>query len=325
MNERIEEIPQNNKMSRASFLKKFSLLVAGTSFLRSKAFSQSEQSQETKKVENPRLEAMPDHNLPEGFSRMHVYAEIDGSKKNIGSANFFESGKAKANFFSNDQHPECFSPEIDYGKIEKVIKLQGNDIVFAFAGAYVSPSGNIEGIAYENGIPVGETEHAPYGGIVYISPDGSLDLLTCKDTNNNFDEAAFSEIQKRAVREGGSFYQQKAAIWNGVQKLFPQNTDPFKMRAICEANDGRKFMINFSEQITQDQFLKSCLSLKDENGNTVVRNLILTDTGECSLGVIRDKKQIASDQSSGTFTYHDMVDSKYENKSKHTNAVIIAQ
>jgi hypothetical protein len=312
-----------NKMSRGSFLKKLGLGIAAVAVSGTEVFGQN--SQETKRMDNPRLEKMPDHNLPAGFERMHVYVEINGKKTNVGSANFFESGKSKASFVSNDMHPECFSPEIDYSKVEKVVKGEGREIVLSFAGAYLSPSGNIEGVAYENGVSVGESQHAAYSGVVYFGPSGNMELLRCKDSNDNFDEAAFANIQQRAKNEGGSFYQQKAGIWEGAQKLFPKNQQPFKMRAVCEANDGRKFMINFAEQTTQDQFLKLCLDMKDEHGNPLIKNLLLTDTGECSMGVIRDKNQIASDQTSGRFSAHDMVDAPYENKAKHTNAVVIAK
>ncbi len=312
-----------DKMSRGSFLKKLGLGIAAVAVSGTEVFGQN--SQEAKRMDNPRLEKMPDHNLPEGFERMHVYVEINGKKTNVGSANFFESGKSKASFVSNDLHPECFSPEVDYSKIESVVKREGNEVVLSFAGAYVSGDGNIEGVAYEKGVSVGQSQHAAYSGVVYFGPSGNMELLRCKDSNDNFDEAAFANVQQRAKNEKGSFYQQKAGIWNGAQTLFPKNQQPFKMRAICEAHDGRKFMINFAEQTTQDQFLKLCLNMKDERGNPLVKNLLLTDTGECSLGVIRDKNQIASDKASGRFSAHDMVDAGYENKTRHTNAVVISK
>lgn len=315
---------QGDKISRGSFLKKLGLGALAVAVSGTEVFGQN--TQEVKRMDNPRLEKMPDHNLPEGFERMHVYVEINGKKTNVGSANFFEAGKSTASFVTNDLHPECFSPQIDYKKIEAVAHKKGDTVVISFAGAYRSPSGNIEGVAYEEGRSVGEAQHAAYSGVVYINnPEGSIELLRCKDANDQFDETAFTNVVERAKREGGSFYQQKAGVWNGAQTLFPKTQQPFKMRALCEAYDGRKFVLNFSEQTTQDQFLKLCVSMKDEKGNTLVKNLLLTDTGECSLGVIRDKKQIAADGASGGFTYHDMVDSGYENVTRHTNAVVIAK
>lgn len=313
-------------IERRDFIKKLSLLFAGTLFLGTKAFSQTEQGQETKKIQNPRLEKMPDHNMPEGFERKHVYAELNGAKANIATAFFFEQGKTQAQFISNDLHSECFSPEIDYKKVEELLDKKGENLVLGFAGAYRAPSGNIEGIAYENGVAVGENTYSKWSGFVSIAKDGKLDLYRAKDTQGDFDKQFADSLVAKAQSEGGSLFQQIPAIWNGVQKLSPSSTNLFEMRAICETIDGKKFTINCTEKITQDEFLKMCVDLKDEQGNPAIWNLMLSDTGECSLAVFRDKDQIANDNKTGNFSKYTMVDEQYANSTQgYTNVVVIGK
>lgn len=283
----------------------------------------TQESQEAKKLENPRLEKMPDHDLPAGFQRQHVYAEVEGKKTNIASVFYFESGKTEANFISNDKHPECFSPTVNYQKISEVLKKQNKDLVIAFAGAYRSPSGNIEGVAYENGVSVGEDKHAAYGGMVYIDSTGKVELLCTKDANNNFDETAFAKIEQQAKDEKGSFYQQKTGIWHGQQKLFPKSQNLYEMRAICKSKDGKLFVLNCTEKITQEEFLKMCMNLKDENGQPAVYDLMLEDTGECSSAAFRTKTMITWDEANAKFSKNTMVDEGYAQKG-FTNATTIS-
>ncbi len=314
--------------SRRDFLKKLAVLTAGTLFFGSKAFAetnQQQQSLETEKLENPRLEKMQDHNLPKGFERKHIFAELAGVKTNVASAFFFEAGKTNATLLSNDLHPECFSPEINYKKVQDSLQKKGKELVVAFAGAYRSPTGNIEGIAYENGVSVGESTYSKWHGFVSLSKDGNIELHRMKDAQGNFDQVRADALVQKTKAEQGSLFQQIPAIWNGVQKFEPKKPDLYEMRALCESKDGKKFMINCTEKITQDAFLKMCLGLKDENGNQAVWNLMLTDTGECSLAVFRDSKQILEDNQTGSFSKHTMVDERFAgNKNGFTNLVVVS-
>ncbi len=316
----------STNINRRGFLKRLGLLAGGVAILGTNAFSQTEQGQEQKGIENPRFEKMPDHNLPAGFDRKHVYAEINGVKTNVATAFFFEQGSTQARFISNDNHPECFSPEINYQKVQEIFKKEGKELVVAFPGAYRSPSGNIEGRAYENGKSVGEDTYSKWHGFTYISKNGNIELYRAKDSQGNFDQTMADTIISRAQMEKGSVYQQIPAIWNGEQKFKPAKPDLYEMRAICESKNGKKFMINCTEKITQDAFLKMCLALKDENGSPAVYNLMLTDTGECSLGVFRDKNQIANDANTGGFTKYPMVDERFAgNKNGFTNVVVVTK
>ncbi len=302
-------------MDRRNFLKGIGMAAAGVAAFGTGAFAKGpEKGKEMQTLENPRLAEMPDHNLPDGFERKHIYAEINGKEMNVATAFFFESGKSKANFISNDKHPECFSPKVDYQKVEEVLKKEGKDLVVAFAGAYRSPSGNIEGVAYENGRSVGEGQYSKWHGFVYINATGDIEMHRMKDAQNNFDQLRADALVLRAQKEGGSMYQQIPAIWNGVQKLNPTNPGLYEMRAICESRDGKKFVINCSEKITQDEFLKMCVKLKDENGNSAVYNLMLTDTGECSLATFKDKND----------KNYTMVDEGFEQKG-FTNVVVLSK
>ena len=320
---------QPSNPSRRQFLKDFTkalfvgtgVAVLGTDVLASDK-KKIENDQEVRKMENPRLSKMPDHNMPDGFERKHVYSEIKGKKTNIASVFYFEKGKAHAYFISNDNHPECFPNKVNYQKVEEVLQKDNKELVVAFAGAYRSLSGNIEGKAFEKGKFVGEDKYSKWHGFVYITKNGDIEMHRMKDLQGNFDQKKADDLIARVVSEKGSVYQQIPAIWNGVQKFEPSKTGLYEMRAICESKDGKKFVINCTEKITQDEFLKMCLNLKDETGNPAVYNLMLTDTGECSLGVFRDKNQIESDKKNHSFTNMPMVDESWEQKG-FTNIVAL--
>ena len=307
------------------------LMVGGGTDAKSQIQSpvKTEQS-EVKKIENPRLAEMSDANMPDGCDRQHLYAKINGIEQNIGSVFYLQPG-SKARFISNDYHPDCIGDKPDFEAVENLVQRDGEKMVITFAGAYRSPSGNIEGIAYENGKSVGESTYSKWHGFVYMTSDGDLELSRMKDSQGNFNQAGADALVIRAKREGGSLYQQIPAIWNGEQKLKSSDQGTYEMRAICEGKNGEKFVINCAERMTQDQFLKMCLSLKDKNGNPAVYNLMLTDTGVCSLGAFRDKNQIAEYQNSGAVDfneegryYHKMNDEKFK-QTGFTNLVVLSQ
>ena len=283
----------------------------------------TEQS-EVKRIESPRLAEMSDANMPDGFERKHLYAKLNGKETNMGSVFFFEPGKTQARFLSNDKHGECFPSKPNYEAVENIVKQDGEELVIAFAGAYRSPSGNIEGVAYENGESVGETSYSKWHGFVYVGQNGNIEMYRMKDAQGNFNQGGADALVSKAQKEKGSLYQQIPAIWNGDQKLKPSGTGVFEMRAICENKNGDKFIINCTEKITQDAFLKMCLELKDEEGNPAVYNLMLTDTGECSLAAFRDKNQIESDKKTGGFTSHQMNDEQFQQKG-FTNLLVLSQ
>ncbi len=112
------------------------------------------------KIGEPHLELHSDQNMPEGFVREEVVGNFEGRKEVVGSIFLFQDIKTKAYFLSDKQHPGVFTPAIDYQKINKVVEGSGGEVVIAFAGAYKSPSGAIEGMAIENGKKVGEQDYS---------------------------------------------------------------------------------------------------------------------------------------------------------------------
>lgn len=286
------------------------------------SFNQTKQTIETtSNLSNPHVIEKRDQNMPEGFKRESI---LDANQKQIGSLFWFEGGKVS--FLSNDKHPGAFDPKIDYTKLNHEVQKRGNEMVVSFAGAYKSPSGNIEGVAMENGEMVGEGQFSKWSGFVYITPSGKIELYRAKDAQENFDVARAEALVARAKQERGSLFQQIPAIWNGQKKLNSSSTNVFEFRAICQTKDGKQFILNCTEKVTQNQFLDMCLELKDQNGNALVDDLMLVDTGAYSYGVFRDKNQIDQDRVNGTFSEHTMIDEQYgDNVTGYTNVIVISK
>jgi len=277
---------------------------------------QSPQTLDQNQIQDSHIEHKADQNMPTGFKRDYIVGSMNGQEKIVASLFYFEEGKTKVEFLSNDLHPEAFSPEINYDKIRRIVESKGNDFVIAFAGAYKSPSNNIEGIALEEGISVGEQNFSKWSGFVYITPDGNIELHRLKDAQENFDKNAAQNLIQKAEQEQGSLFQQIPAVWNGEKKMTSSSQDKFEYRAICETKDGKKFVLNCSEKITLNDFLDMALNLKSENGEQLIKTLMLEDTGVYSYGVFEDKDG----------KEYKMVDENYaNNKTGYTNVVVISK
>ncbi len=264
------------------------------------------------------LEYRHDGNLSAGFDREIVMLKENGKERPVASLFYFDK-TTKADFFTKDKNPNLFTPEIDYSKINAETQKNGVETIIAFAGAYESTTaGKIEGITVQDGVQI-NTEISK-SGCVYITPSGSIEMYRfAKDPQTGaYDKNAFDQLTSRAKNEHGSLFQQLPAIWDGVERLNSTNQAKFEFRAICATKDGKQFVLNCTEKITLRDFLIFALNLKDANGNPLVDDLMLTDTGVYSYGMFRDKNQVAS----GTGSYS-MIDENFPNKKGYTNVVTI--
>jgi len=273
------------------------------------------------KISFSSIETFSDQNMPEGFRRDAVKGIENGQEKVVASIFWFEDGKTYSQFITKNIHPEVFIPEIDYEKINQIAKQKAGETVIAFEGAYENSQGNIEGIAIENGENVGSDQYSK-SGFVYMNPDGNLEFYRTKDDQTGkFDTLAAEKLITRSKEEKGSLFQQIPAIWNGVEKLQTNSQELFEWRAICQTKTGKKFVLNCSEKITLKDFLILALNLEDENGEQLVDDLMMTDTGVYSYGIFRDNDQVFSDEEFKSWT---MVDENYAtNKSGYSNVVVI--
>lgn len=302
-------------MEGMNFLKKTTALV-GASFLLNTAEAQMPTtSNQENPISHTRVIEHKDQNMPSGFKREQVFGKIKNNQEAVVASLFwFEDGETKACFISNDLHPEAFAPEIDYKKIEDIARSKGSEPCISFAGAYKASNGNIEGVAIEDGKQVGEGSFSKWSGVVYVTKDGSIELYRCKDSQEKFDTSIANGLVRRAEVEKGSMFQQIPAIWNGQKKLNSSSQDMFEFRAICQTRDGKKFVLNCTEKITLNDFLGMALELKDVQGNPLVDDLMLEDTGVYSYGQFKDNNQ-------KTYT---MVDENFAtNKAGYTNIVSI--
>jgi hypothetical protein len=296
------------------FFKKVALVSMTTLLLNTTETQAQNQNKYSTSITNAHVETHNDQNMPQGFRREQVFGNVAGKEKVVASLFYFEDGKTKTCFISNDEHPDAFDPDIDYGKIDQIAKQKGIHGVIFFAGAYKAQSGDIEGVALENGKQVGEHDYSKWSGFVYVTPAGSVELYRCKDQDDKFDKQSADRLTQKAKNEKGSLFQQIPAIWNGQKKLNSTSQDKFEFRAICQTQQGKKLVLNCTEKITLDDFLEMALDLKDNNGQPLIDDLMLEDTGVYSYGLFKDK-------SGKTFT---MVDENYaNNKSGYTNTVVI--
>lgn len=278
----------------------------------------SKQEQVGERYTNPHLESHIDQNMPDGIVRDFVY--VQESQYPVASFFRLDQNKVEAHLLSNDQHSSSFSPELRYDILNKELENENQEIAIAFAGPYKTSSGNIEGVAIEDGVMVGENSFSKWHGFLYITPEGKMEMYRLRDNSNNFQKDKAHQLVERAQKEGGSVFQQIPAIWEGEQKLFSSSTSKFEWRAIIQTKDGSKAVINVHEKMTQEEFLNMCIELKDQQGNRLVDNLLLTDTGVYSDGVFRDKKQIKDNTQFGAYS---MKDEQYPNLKGYTNVVAI--
>ena len=274
-------------------------------------------NQETFK--SPELRSHLDQNMPDGVTRYFVYVE---NKENpVASVFYLDENKTNISFQTNDMHPQAFSGDINYESLDKQLNNMNEELALAFPGAYKSPSGEIEGVAIEQGQMVGENSYSKWHGFVYITLNGSMEMYRLRDAQNNFQKDEADKLVARAQNEHGSLFQQIPAIWDGEKKLHSTSTSKFEWRAICQTKDGKKFIINSHEKSTQEEFLVMCNELTDGNGNLLVDDLMLVDTGIYSEAVFRDKHQVENDS---TFESYPMRDENYPNKQGYTNVVVVA-
>lgn len=270
-----------------------------------------------------RIETRSDQNMPPGFRRDQIVGLENGQEITVGSIFWLEDEKVRAWFYTNANHPDLFTPQIDYSKINQNIQSHGGETVVAFAGAYESAKnpGMIEGVAIENGVNVGSSLYSK-SGFVYVTPSGKIEMYRFRDEQSGMvDTIEANALVKRAQLERGSLFQQLPAIWDGVERLNTTNQQKFEWRAICQTKDGKKFVLNCTEKITLRDFLILALNLKDDKGNQLVDDLMMTDTGVYSYGIFRDANQV---HDKNAFNTHTMVDENYaHNKVGYTNVVVL--
>lgn len=265
--------------------------IATGSFLAGAAEAQVGQppQQVQTKVTNTKIETHGDQNMPKGFKRDQIRAQIEGQEKVVASLFYFDQDSTNARLLTNKQNPDIFNPKLDYDNAIDEVNKDGHRFAIAFAGAYKSPGGTIEGMAIQNGVSVGEQNYSKWSGFVYIDASGKVSLHRTKDTTEKFDKQAADLLVTKATNEKGCLFQQIPAIWNGEIKLNSTNPTQYEFRALVQTKTGKICVINASEKMTLAEFLKMAQELKDEQGNLLVSNLMMVDTGIYSYGKFADK------------------------------------
>lgn len=231
------------------------------------------------RISNARVVKMPDHNLPSGFSRTRIEADVDGVSTVVGSAFFLEDGRAKAEFITKKANPKDFGPDgrPQFESIQSEVSARGDKVVLVGAGAFFKSDGQTKGIALENGQMVGEAAAANELNGILVIKNGvpSIEYL-----NQLPDPQAFFE---QAKREGWSLFQQTSYLRPGG-KFQSSNPSSYELRFFAEG-EGKKAVVNFTEKMTYTEAVQALQNL----AGFKIEKAIGLDTGAVSEARFFDK------------------------------------
>lgn len=224
------------------------------------------------RISNARIVKVRDHNMPAGFSRTKIEAELDGVSKVIGSAFFLEDGHAKAEFITKKANPKDFGPDgrPQFESIQSNVSARGDKVVLVGAGAFFKSDGQTKGIALEKGQMVGDDQAANELNGILVIRNGvpSIEYL-----NQLPDPQAFFE---QAKGEGWSLFQQTSYLRPGG-KFHSSNPTSYELRFFVEG-EGKKAVINFTEGMTHAEAVQALQNL----AGFKVEKAIGLDTGAVS-------------------------------------------
>ena len=231
-----------------------------------------------RQVISSRIEIMPDHNMGPGFSRYKIFATFEGEpEKLVGSFFDMESEQAKADFVSNDKHPQYFDTN---GRPNfEAIERDYDSRVLIVAGAFLAPGGElqIEGVALEDGEMVGQaTPKSSLNGLLVIE-DGNPKIEYLNQLTN------FPQFLAQLQQNGGSLFQQSSFIRPGG-KFSSSNPNVYELRFFVEG-EGKKGVVNLTENMT---YLEA-LQVMEKTSSFKIEKAIGLDTGIASEGYFYDK------------------------------------
>lgn len=289
----------------APLLSRRQILVGGIALalLGHSVLSREAQAQDNPRtIANARLETMSDHNMPPGFSRSKIIADMDGAPRLIGSIFVLEDSRARADFITAKKHPQFFDEKgrPDFSAIAQRRKAAGNHPVMLVAGAYLASgetNRQIDGIALENGEMVGGPNPIPnYNGILVIR-DGVPSI----EYYNQIPD--FNHFLEEAKQKGWDVFQQTSFIRPGGT-FSSSNTQRYELRFFVEG-EGKKAVINLTEAMTYNEALHVMQNLAGFR----IEKAICLDTGLVSEGYFYD----ASGQD------HLMIDERFDKGTSYTN------
>jgi len=226
------------------------------------------------------FETMKGHNMPKGFSRWKIMANMQGSNEFVGSFFSMDESNSKVDVFTKDHHPDCFEPEINFQKINNQYQQQGKQPVMIVAGTYTEDWEQAADKVLEYGKASGKFEEAGYRGL-FVSKDGKPEITNLDDMN------IFEQFTQWAQRNKWSQFQQIMVINKGKVDINSTNPTEFEWRFFVEMKskqDKTNFgVINLHKKMTLNDAVE-VLNKLDR-----VHNAILLDTGALSLGYFYDK------------------------------------
>jgi hypothetical protein len=185
-------------------------LIGATTLAATGVISDAAEAAE-QRISHPRVVEMPDHNMPAGFSRSKILAEIAGETKVIGSVFFLEDSRAKAEFITKKLNPGDFEADghPKFEAIQSRMNARRYKAALVAAGAFFKPDGQTQGLALQDGKMVGEDEATPSLNGILVIKNGvpSIEFL-----NQIPDFQAFLD---QAKREGWDLFQQSSYIRPG--------------------------------------------------------------------------------------------------------------
>lgn len=261
-------------------------------------------------------EVKPSHNMPAGFSRFEIHAEVkSGREKLVGSFFVMEPGKeSRVEFVSKKKHPQFFTPEVNFKAIQDYYQQHGKQVVLEVAGAFTPDWKQIEGLAYENGESVGQDKAAAHSGLLVIKNGKPSIVQLSTDVSTTF--------VQNAVKNKWSFFQQLSVIQGGKVVAKPSLAKPIEARFFVERKTPSGVtagVVNFSERMTVAQAIDALVKM--DNGTSRIENAIYLDTGAVSEGCFYTSDGVA----------HKMVDEQFsqngtqrgDNLKRYTNLVVL--
>lgn len=297
------EGPSNDgKESRRGFLKKLGILGAGLVLAPEKVFSNSntENNESNRIIKSSEMIEMEDGgNLPDGFKRTKINLEFNDERGKIegaGSMFMFDNDKGKAEFISKKSNPYFFTGGVDFDKLKHDYDSMDEQVALIVAGAYYKPGTNdIEGIALEDGVMVGEDipKAGSNGLLVIENGEPHIEFINQIPDLDSYlnklkSEKADAFQQTSYIRPGGTFSSGKDVKW--------------ELRFFVEGEYNgqiKKGVLNFSIDMTYTEAVEA---MKKITGFKIQKAIGL-DTGDMSEGYFYEKngkKNLMIDEDSGT-------------------------
>ncbi len=315
-----EEAP--DRISRRDFLKKAAVGALGINSILTEACkpeSRQVDSPESKIKRGFLQEVRPQHNMPSGFGRYEVHAENNSGKEElVGSFFTIEapSGESHVEFLSKKLHPQFFTPGLNFEAVAEYFRNNHKQIVLQAAGAFTPDYKQIQGLAYENGLSVGQDRPSEHNGLLVIK-NGRPEIIFLDEIGN------LDTLLQEAKNNKWSFFQQIPAIRHGAVSFQTKNNSLYETRFFVERKTPAGItsgIVNFSKRMTISEAIE--VLGKMDSGTSRIENALYLDVGAVSEGYFYTKDGKSYKMTDEQFNPNPQ--EQDNNRKKYTNLVVLS-